>query len=187
MLFAVAESLSTSRYATNEQLLGLRLELESNAGTRVSLQSKATHCLIDYFFCLRIDELHTCRTFYRLAAEVKDTSRDGSLVALTDKARHIGLYHHFLLGNRLTIKHSTTKINGMRQAHKTPRCQTLWQRELQGYATSTVGNELWIEECCLLQILAYLYAFGFRLLFRVCTFQTHGRARTQVASVSNDI
>ena len=187
MLFAVAESLSTSRYATNEQLLGLRLQLEGNAGTRVSRQSEATHCLIDYFVRLWINKLHTGHTFYRLAAKVKDTSRDASLVALTDKARHIRLYHHILLGNRLTIKHSTTKVNGMGQTHETPRRQTLGQRELHGYTASAVGNELWIEECCLLQILAYLYAFGFRLLFRVCTFQTHGRARTQVASVSNDI
>ena len=88
---------------------------------------------------------------------VEDAGSDGSLVAFTDEARHIRLYHHVLLGHGLAIEHTVAHILRVGQPHEAPGSETLRQRELQGYRTLCIRRQLGIEEGGLVEVLAHLH------------------------------
>ena len=69
--------------------------------------------LIDHLIGFRVNKLHACHALDSLFAEIKDTSRDCCLIALTDKARHVRLNHHILLRHSLSFEHTIAEVCGM--------------------------------------------------------------------------
>ena len=116
--------------------------------------------LIDRLVGLRVDEPEPGLALHSLLACVEDAGRDGGLVALADEARHVGLYHHVLLGHGLALQVAVAHILRMRQAHEAPGGQALRQGELQADDTVLVGRQLRVEECCLVEVLAQLHLLG---------------------------
>ena len=81
------------------------------------------------------------------------------LVAHTDKARHVGLNHHVLLGHSLALYVAIQHVGTIGHTHESPCGQTLGQRELHHHLTLLVGRQLRITEGGLVQVLAHLHVF----------------------------
>ena len=111
---------------------------------------------MDDLLGLRVDELQGSLSANRMLGGVDDARGYLCLVAHTDKAGHIGLHHHILLGHSLTLDITIVHIGGVGNTHKAPGGQTLWQRELQRYPTLAIGRQHGVAESGLLQILASL-------------------------------
>ena len=92
-----------------------------------------------------------------LVGSVEDARRDGCLIAHADEARHIGLYHHVLLGHGLAIEQAVHHVLRMCQAHEAPCGKALGQCELHLHTAATVGLQLGEEEGRLLQVLPDLH------------------------------
>ena len=99
-------------------------------------------------------------------AGIEDTGGDASLVAYSDKARHIGLYHHVFLGHCLTFDKAIVHHFVGGQSHHTPSGDTLGKREFDRDASVFTARQRGIEECCLRQIFSQLD----RLARGICFF-----------------
>ena len=88
-----------------------------------------------------------------MVAGIEDAGGDDGLVALTDEAGHVGLYHHVLLGYCLAAEHAMTQIGGVGQSHEAPGGKALGQGELQGNHAVGICHQLWIEEGRLVEVL----------------------------------
>ena len=78
------------------------MKIESHGGGGTCREGNVLRLLEKHGIGLRIEEPDHGLTRKRLFAGVDDTGRDGTLITLTDKAGHVGLYHHILLGHGLT-------------------------------------------------------------------------------------
>ena len=104
---------------------------------------------------------------------IEDTCCDGGLVTLADEARHIGLYHHILLGYRLAFQQSVIHILRMGKTHEAPGGETLRQCEFQSYPTFCIRRQLRIEESGFIEVLSNLHLW-LRLVNRYrCTHDIH--------------
>ena len=126
-----------------------------------------------HFVGLGVDELQTGRATDCFLAGVEDACRNLRLVTHADEARHVGLYHHVLLGHGLAANAAIEHLGGVGNAHKAPRGQTLGQRELQRHLAFLVSGQGGVAEGCLLQVLAQLHFLFSLLLFR-CFVSHHG-------------
>ncbi len=106
---------------------------------------------------LGIDEFQRGLARERLLAGVEDAGGDLTLVTVAEEARHVGLDHHILLGDGLTLDAAVTHILGMGQTHQSPGSQTLGEGKLQRDMTFAVGGQLGIEEGGLVEVLAHLH------------------------------
>ena len=96
-------------------------------------------------------------------AHVDDAGADGSLVALSQESRHVGLYHHVFAGHGLALNLPVHHILCVGHAKEAPGGEAFGQGELHLDDARRVGHELWHEEGRLLQVLAQLY-LGLALL-----------------------
>ena len=78
------------------------MKIESYGSGRARSKRYILRLLEKHGIGLRIEEPEHGLTRKRLFTGVDDTGRDGTLITLTDKAGHVGLYHHILLGHGLT-------------------------------------------------------------------------------------
>ena len=165
VLFAVAEAIARCRHAADEQrLVGQTrrrcIDVEADAGCLACLHAERAALRVDHLFGFGIDELNESRALYGLLTRVEDAGGELALVALSHEARHIGLNHHILLGDDLALQRSVAHLLVGGQCHETPSGDALGQCELHRYITIFVGDELWIEEGSLVQVLAHLSAFS---------------------------
>ena len=164
VLFAVAEAIARCRHAADEQrLVGQTrrrcIDVEADAGGLASLHAERLVLRVDHLFGFGVEEFDESRALYGLLTRVEDAGRELALVALSHEARHIGLNHHVLLRDDLTFEGSVAHILIGSECHKAPSSNTFGQRELHRNIAILVGDELWIEEGGLVQVLAHLGRF----------------------------
>ena len=112
---------------------------------------------MDDLLGLRVDELQGSLSANRMLGGVDDARGDLCLVAHTDKAGHVGLYHYVFLRHTLALDITIVHIGGVCNTHKTPGGQTLRQRELQRHPTLAISRHHGVAESGLLQIMTKLF------------------------------
>ena len=103
MLLTIREALATDGHLTNKQTtfhMG-HVYRECNCSSASSLQTDGLRLFEDDGIRLGIDEFQTSLTCEGLLCSTEDTGGDGGLVAIAQETRHVGLYHHILLGHGL--------------------------------------------------------------------------------------
>ena len=174
VLFAIAEAFAYCHHLTDERCdvrLGNR-QRERGRGGGTSSECERFCPFIDHCVVLGIDESQGGFAADVPLTDIEDTGRDGGLVTLADEARHIGLYHHFLLGYGTAFDCTIIHIFRMGKTHETPSSETLRQRELQGYPTLCIRCQLGIEEGGLVEVLTDLQGRLRCLLIRMDEIQS---------------
>ena len=160
VLLAIGEAVALYGHLIHEQRIGLvGLELEGHAARLASLHAEGELLLRNSLVALGVYQLQLGNTADSALGGVEDAGGQTGLVAHTQEAGHVGLYHHVLLGNGLIRYTAVTHAWGVGNSHEAPSGQTLGQRELQRYLTLLVGHQHGIAEGSLVQILAQLHLF----------------------------
>ena len=171
MLLAIAEAVASGSDFANEQAGVSRQAIDrklSGSGA-VGIDSERGCLFADDLVSIGVNQLELCRTADAMVSGVKQTSRNGGIVTLTDEARHIGLYHDILLGNSLAVDVTVQHIGSIGNTHEAPCRQTLREGERQRDMAVTIRFQSRIAEGRLVEILAELYLlFYFFLLFYIC-------------------
>ena len=131
VLLTIREVLAINAHLADEQISGeWRVEsgerdVEGDGGCGAGLEGHGLCELEHRLVRLRIDELQQGLTRQLLLTGVEDAGRDGCLVLLTDKAGHVRLDHHVLLGDSLCLERTIEHLLRMGNAEEAPGGQTL--------------------------------------------------------------
>ena len=87
---------------------------------------------------------------------VDDTRAQGGHITFTDEARHVGLYHHILLGNGLRLGNGIIHLRIVSQSDEAPGSDTLGKREAKRDVSLRIRLHSRIEEGRLVEVLTDL-------------------------------
>ena len=106
---------------------------------------------------LRVENLHAGVAAHLLIRSIGELSHDGSLVALTQEARHVRLNHHGFLSHSLIYQQTVAHLLVMSQAHELPGSHTFRQGKPDGYVAIVIALQGRIEESGLVQVFTHLH------------------------------
>ena len=118
MLFAVAERFAVNDTLGNQQRRPFCLR-SAGEGYGVGGTSAKLNLLRigNYFLAgLWVYEQQPCHATLTFLARIEYTCCDGRLITLSNKARHVGLYHNVFLCDSLTVEHSVVHISIVSQS-----------------------------------------------------------------------
>ena len=101
VLFAIAVSVSGSHHLINIYTLFQTLNIERNGSRSLSIDAVVLCFLPNHLLGFSIQNLHADIAAHLLVRGIGELSHDGSLVALTQEARHVRLHHHGFLSHSL--------------------------------------------------------------------------------------
>ena len=129
VLLTIREAFTLSYYLADKEtdISGQTIDLKLSSGRAISINREGLCLFINNLFSLWIDKLYLRLTTNSMISGIKQASTYLRLITHTDKARHIGLYHHILLCDSLTIDIAIHHILGVGNTHKAPSSQALRQ------------------------------------------------------------
>ena len=157
VLLAIAVTITGSHHLINIYTLFQSLYIKGDGSRALGIDAVVLRFLPNHLVGLRVKNLHTGVAAHLLVGSIEELHHDGTLIALTQEARHVRLHHHGLLSHSLIHQQTVAHLLVMSQAHELPGSHALRQGEVDSHIALVVALQGRIEEGGLVQVFTHLH------------------------------